>query len=206
MLKEDGMQDRITQTEIEQFRKGNFKDADPNVKRKWCHVMLHFLPCVCSGYHKWDIKMNTPISQVTHATDEALVTWFLKCYIADWDKMYAETLQIQDQENANKRRRKEGKHKSSEELGEYLDLHASIKLARNEKGKGWDDAVMLEARLQNERINNMALPDSIQNAPTAYQVPKKTYVMLFSDNDDDDLPSQDGNETDSTQAANITGV
>ena len=34
---------------------------------------------------------------------------------------------------------------------------------------------MIEARLQNERIHNIALPDSIQNAPTAYQVPKKTY-------------------------------
>ena len=92
--------------------------------------MLHFLPCVCSSYHKWDIKKNTPISQDTHVTDEALVTWFLKCYITDWEKTHEDRQQqVQGQGNANRQRRKEGKHKSKEELGVYMDLHASIKLA-----------------------------------------------------------------------------
>jgi hypothetical protein len=153
-------------------------------------VMLHFLPCVCSSYHKWDVKKNTPISEVTHATDEALVTWFLKCYIADWDKMYEENLQKQDTVQANKRRRKEGKHKSNEELGKYLDLHASIKQARNEQaGKDWDEALMGEARLQDERNHNIALPDSMPNAPLADRVAKKTYVMVLSDDEEDNLPS-----------------
>ena len=120
-------------------RRGQYKDADPNIQRKWCQVMLHFLPCVCPNYHKWDIKKSTPISQVSHATDKALVLWFLKCYIADWDKMYEETLRMQDIHEACKRRRKEGKHKSNVQLGEYLNLHASIKMARNERGKGWEE-------------------------------------------------------------------
>jgi hypothetical protein len=94
LFKEDGLQDTIN--EITQFWKGKYEDADPDVQRKWCHVMLHFLPCVCSSYHKWEIKKNTPISQVTHATDEALVTWFLLCYISDWDKLYEDRLQVQD--------------------------------------------------------------------------------------------------------------
>ena len=132
----EGLQDGITVDEITQFRKGNYKNADKDVQRKWCQVMLHFLPCVCSKYHKWDIKKYTPISQVTHATDEALVLWFLKCYIEDWDKMYEDQLKIQDTNQTNKRRRKEGKHKSMEELGEYLKLHAIIKLARNERANG----------------------------------------------------------------------
>ena len=128
-LDDDGLQDGITINEIEQFRRGQYKDADPNVQRKWCQVMLHFLPCVCPNYHKWDIMKSTPISQVLHATDEALVLWFLKCYIADWDKMYEETLRMQDVHEACKRRRKEGKHKSNAQRGEYLNLHASIKMA-----------------------------------------------------------------------------
>jgi hypothetical protein len=165
-------------------------------------VMLHFLPCVCSSYHKWEIKKSTWISQVTHATDEALVTWFLICYISDWDKLYEDTLQVQDTDQPNKRRRKEGKHKSNEELGKYMDLHASINQARREQMEtGWEEALMEEARLQVERNQNISLQDSMPNAPSAnQQLAKKTYVMMLSEDEDDEMPSMVGNAT------NCTGV
>ena len=205
-LGEDGLQDGISVDEIEDFRKGHFKDADPDVQRKWCHVMLYFLPCVCPNYHKWDIKMNTPISQVSHDTDEALVLWFLKFYVADWDRMYEDTLQVQDvHEQANKRRRKEGKHKSKAQLGEYLNMHAIIKQARNERGKGWDEAIMEEARIQDDNNHNRTLTDRMPNATLANQAAKKTYVMLFSD-DEDDSPGLGGNDTDSTPVKYRAGV
>ena len=121
-------------------------------------------------------------------TDEALVTWFLKCYIADWEKIHEDRQeQVHGQGNVNRQRRKEGKHKSKEELGVYLDLHASIKQARNEKGNGWDEAVMEEAKLQDDRIHNMVEPtDSMQNAPLANGTHKRTYVMMFSDDEEED--------------------
>jgi hypothetical protein len=177
--------------EIEEFRNGYYKDANPNVQRKWCQVMLHFLPCVSSGYHKWDIKKTTPVSQVTHATDEALVLWFLKCYIADWDKMYEDKQHMQYEEHGNKRSRKVGKHKSSEELGEYLNLHARVKLARSEKGSGWDEALMEQARIQEQNKHSITYPDNMQNAPSAYGEAKKSLIMIYSDNEED-LESQDG--------------
>ena len=195
--KEDGLQDGITKTEIAQFREGFYKDANPNIQRKWCHVMLHFLPCVCSNYNKWEIKINTPLSQVTSASDEALVLWFLKCYIDDWDKLYEDRRQEQDLVRTNKRRRKEGKHKSNEELGEFLDLHASIIQARQEKGKGWDEALMEMARLQDKSINNTTVQDRMQEAPSANQAAKRTYAMLLSD-EEDDSPSLVGNATNKT--------
>ena len=188
----EGLQDGITVDEITQFRKGNYKNADKDVQRKWCQVMLHFLPCVCSNYHKWDIKKNTPISQVTHATDEALVLWFLKCYIEDWDKMYEDQQKIQDTNQTNKRRRKEGKHKSREELGEYLKLHASIKMARNERANGWDEALMEEARIQENQNHSMAFPDRMPDGTSGNQAAKKTYVMPYSDSEDE-MESLDGN-------------
>ena len=52
---------------------------------------------------------------------------------------------------------------------------------------------MEEARFQHEHIHNIAFPDSMPNAPSANQATKKTYVMLYSDNEDD-LASLDGNE------------
>jgi hypothetical protein len=202
LFKEDGLQDRITINEISQFRKGKYEDADPDVQRKWCHVMLHFLPCVCSSYHKWEIKKNTPISQVTHATDEALVTWFLLCYISDWDKLYEDRLQVQETDQPNKRRRKEGKHKSNEELGKYLELHAGINQARKEQVQtGWEEALMEEARLQVDRNQNISLQDNMPNAPSAnQQMAKRTYVMIMSEDEDEEMPSMVGNAT------NCTGV
>jgi hypothetical protein len=87
-LDTEGLQDGITVNEITQFTKGTYENANKDVQRKLCQVMLHFISCVCSNYCKWEIKKNTPVSQVTHATDKELVLWFLKCYTEDWDKMY----------------------------------------------------------------------------------------------------------------------
>lgn len=206
ILKEDLDHDGMTVDDIAQFRKGDYSDANKDIQRYWCHVMLHFLPCVCSNYHKWDIKKNTPISVVTHATDEALVLWFLKCYIKDWDKMYEDQQQrVQDENPMNKRSRKVGKHKSVEEIGEYLKLHASIKFARNEKGNGWDEALMVEAIFQHEHVHNVTLPDSMPNAQLTNQVAKKTYVMPYSDNEDDET-SLDGSATNGDTSSDLNNV
>jgi hypothetical protein len=204
-MKTNRLQDGITLNEMEQFRKGHYKEADPYVQRKWCHVMLHFLPCACSSYHKWDIKKTTLISKVSHATYEVLVMWFLKCYLANWDKIYDDQQQVQEEQKANKHCRKDGKHKSNELLGEYMNLHASIKLARSEKGKVWEEALMEEARIQDEQIHNMSLADNMPNAPLANQGAKKTFVMLFSE-DKENLQSLGGNVTDNTPVKNKTKV
>lgn len=186
-LNDDGVQDGITLQEIAKFRQGDYKDAEPEVKRKWCHVMLHFLPCVCVGYQKADIKRSTSISEVSHATDEALVLWFLQCYVADWDEMYEKSMQNQEPEI--KRRRKEGKHKSTEKISAYIQLHARVKAARKGvEAKGWDDAVMDEALLQEDRQHNRVLADSMPNAALANVVAKETNVLEFTDDEEAELP------------------
>jgi hypothetical protein len=120
--------------------------------------------------------------------------------------MYEDTLQVQDvHEQAIKRRRKEWKHKSNAQLGKYLNMHAIIKLVRNERGKGWDEGLMDEARIQDENNHNRTLTDRMPNATLANQAAKKTYVMLFSDNEDN-LLGLGGNNTDSTPVKNRAGV
>jgi hypothetical protein len=79
-----------------------------------------------------------------------------------------------------------------EELGEYLKLHASIKLARSERVNGWDEALMEEARIQENQNHSMALPDSMPNGTSANQAAKMTYVMPYSDSEDA-MESLDGN-------------
>jgi hypothetical protein len=84
-------------------------------------------------------------------------------------------------------------------------MHASIKLARNKKGKGWEEALMEQARIQDENNRNRTLTDSMPNAALANQAAKETYVMLFGD-DEDDSPSLDGNDTNITPVKNKIAV
>jgi hypothetical protein len=106
--------------------------------------------------------------------------------------MYEDQKIIQEANHTNKRRRKEGKHKSMEELGEYLKLHASIKLARSEGANWWDEALMEEARIQENQNHSMALLNSMPNGTSANQAAKKTYIMLYSDSKDE-MESHDEN-------------
>jgi hypothetical protein len=123
---------------------------------------------------------------------------FLKFHVDNWDRMYEATLQVQDvHEQVNKQRRKEGKYKSNAQLGKYLNMGAIIKLARNKRGKGWDEALIEEARIQDENNHNRTLTDKMPNATLANQAAKKTYEVLFSDNEDN-LPGLSKNDTDST--------
>ena len=77
-------------------------------------------------------------------------------------------------------------------------MHASIIEARSEKGKGWDEALVEVARLQDDRVHSMTLQDRMQNAPSANNKAKRTYVMLFND-DEDDSPSLVYNTTNRTE-------
>ena len=177
----------ITPADIEKFRVGKFNNADEDVKKKWCHVMLHFLPCVCSTYSKWDIKKTRPVSKVSDVSDEALVLWFLQFYVSDWD------LKISEDREANphpeKRRKKEGKHKSQSELGEFLEMYERVKKARKETGNGWDEAIMEEAELQSSKSHQLrtVFTDGMPSAALASNpVVAKILVMPMADSDDDD--------------------
>jgi hypothetical protein len=52
-------------------------------------------------------------------------------------------------------------------------LHAKVELARNERGSGWDEALMEQARIEERNNHNITFPDSMPNAPSAYRAAKK---------------------------------
>jgi len=177
----------ITVADIAKFRVGSFNNADEDVKKKWCHVILHFLPCVCSTYSKWDIKKTKPVSEVSDVSDEALVLWFLQFYVSDW------VLQISEDREANpspqKRRKKEGKHKSKSELSEFLKIYERVASARKETGNGWDKALMEEAKLQNtshQQQKNGFTDGLPPSAALASNPVVAKIVMPMGDSDDDD--------------------
>jgi hypothetical protein len=57
---------------------------------------------------------------------------------------------------------------------------------------GGDKALMEEARIQENQHHSMSLPDSMPNGTSANQAAKKTYIMPYSDSEDE-MESHDEN-------------
>jgi hypothetical protein len=139
-----GVNGALTKEEIRKFRKGDYNGASDEIKEKWCFVMLNFMPLVSPKYTKKDVKKTIPISECTHASDEALVLWLLYCYIDEWDS------EIDDDNDGTTTRKctnKRGKHFSRTNLAEFLEILERITMSRNDPitGKGWDEPVKEEA-------------------------------------------------------------
>ena len=80
-------------------------------------------------------------------------------------------------------------------LGEYINLHERINQDRRDKIQGWDEALMEEARIQAEKTGKNTEKDEMQNAPEDRPSMKRTYVMLYSDNEDDMLSEEENEPT-----------
>jgi hypothetical protein len=142
----------ITLQDINMFRVGKYAEAAADTKRKWCHVMLHFLPGVCSKYGKSDIRQATAASAVSTPSDEALVMWFLRFNAQVWEteKNSDDTTQEDNEDGApaTKKRKRKGPHMSQMNLQVFLHMlnDTSAKRMEEDGGKGWDDALMSAAK------------------------------------------------------------
>ena len=155
--------------DIEKFRVGNYADADEDTKTKWCHVMLHFLPCVCSNYTKWDIKQKQEASVVSTPSDEALVLWILQCYVSAWEE------ELKKEPATGRKRKQKGPHMSHMHLQLFKDTLDRVIAARKDSltGLEWDLALMVEAtRQQSRQENGGGFTDAIR-APAATQGKQK---------------------------------
>jgi hypothetical protein len=150
----------ITLEDINKFRSGPYADATVDTKKKWCHVMLHFLPGVCSKYGKSDIRLAVAASLVSTTSDEALVMWLLRFNANDWEteneknNETPDTTQNDDNEAPLTRKRKrKGPHMSQMNLQEFLDMLNATTAKRGEGGSGWDDALMTAEQEERERAS-----------------------------------------------------
>ena len=153
----DGSSNSIGYADIGSFRVGRYEDADNNVQAKWCHVMLHFLPHICTAYLGWNFKKTKAVSSVATPSDEALLYWYLDCYVAGWekekeeaDRRAEEQLGAKDPADSRKKRKKEGQHYSRTKLGSFVKWLKVVDSARQDQdtGSGWDDALKAEATSQ----------------------------------------------------------
>ena len=147
----------ITYNDIARFRVGKYENADKDVQAKWCLIMLHFLPHICTAYVGWNFKKTQSVSQVATPSDEALLYWYLECYVAGWEKDQQEEDDRRDTEQhsdaqtgARKKRKKEGQHFSRTKLKDFMVWLALVDNTRKDPdtGSGWDDALKAEATRQ----------------------------------------------------------
>ena len=154
----------ISFEDINNFRAGPYANATVDTKVKWCHVMMHVLPSVCSRYAKPDIQVGMAASKATSTSDEALVMWLLRFNAREWEteNESAESADASQHDasavnppTTTRKRKRKGPHMSQTNLQEFLDMlnATTTKRGTNEGGTEWDDALMTAARDARESGN-----------------------------------------------------
>ena len=170
----------VTQEDINEFRKGRFKDATENIKAKWYMVMLDLLPGVCGKFTK-TVKSRELARTFTTVSDEALVYWHLILYGPEWEKKSQEHL------DGNKGgKKKEGNHYSRTEMDLFYDLYTSVmekREATTAECDGWDEAVKEEAIRQLKRGENryqLSKGEQVDAMQEPNENPKARYLIKYS--------------------------
>jgi len=171
--------------QIQEFRKGKFEDKSDHVKKAWLFCMMELMCYINTAWAKVGIKRRKKLSVETTPSDEALIGWFLICYVEEW------TREVQE-ENAHfraskkdgdmlpaklpKRHKRKTEHYSRSKLFRYVELEKNIRFLRG-CSSDWDDAITAEA----ERCYSRKAPqrtESIvreqQKAEEAFDLPGLT--------------------------------
>ena len=135
----------ITLEDITKFRVGPYANAIEDIKEKWCHVMLHLLPSVCSRYIKPDVRENLQVSAVATDSDEAFLLWLVRFNAKQWETENEK--EKEDGADQTKKRKRKGPHMSKVYLRVFLEILRETMATRKETdgGKGWEDALILAA-------------------------------------------------------------
>ena len=118
--------------------------------------------------------------------------WFLQYYAADWEAQHAADALAAENGTLpkKKRQKKEGKHKSTELLGEFLEIYERVQEARKDPvtGNGWDGPIMAEAEIQGASILKTAFEDHLPDGTVVAAKPEaKKFVMPMDAESDDDM-------------------
>ena len=160
---------------IAEFRKGNYEDKDDNVKEAWLFCMMELMCYVNTAWARVGIKRTKKLWMKTTPSDEALVCWYLTCYVDEWTK------EVED-ENEHYSGAKEAKlprrfkrrteHYSRTKLFRFVQLEREIKSLRG-ASRGWDDAITEEAdRLYGKKAPKSKSHRGREGATEAFDLPE----------------------------------
>jgi hypothetical protein len=142
---------KIDRDMIAKFRDGSFNDQPENVKQAFLFCMLTLLPTISREWKRKEVHVHHSLSTKISRSDESLLYWFLDLYGDKWIAEYKEEQNYQQQNNGNrlpKRQKGGGQHYSRVYLFKYNNMKAQLKdkWMNETTGKGWDQAVQLEAK------------------------------------------------------------
>jgi len=179
----------ISLEDLNKFRVGAYCAADDDTKEKWCTVMLHFLPCVCSKYGKSDVRVALRASEASTPADEALLMWYIRHHAKEWEAQNAidtDDLTEDDVDDATtatgKRKRTPGQHMTQEMLEVYLNMLTDTEKKRemSEGGEDWDDALKVAAQQEHNNSKGAkainVLDDALVGTGTAVVQPRRVIV------------------------------
>jgi hypothetical protein len=77
----------ITGLTLGRLRRGNFNDADEDIKELWIVICTRVIPNgVCKAYKRVNVRKSTSMHEIVSVSMEALVFWFLQVCYSDWVK------------------------------------------------------------------------------------------------------------------------
>lgn len=148
--------------QIMEFRKGDYEEKEEHVKKAWLFCMMELMNYVNTAWARVGVKRTKKLWERTTTSDEALVSWYLLCYVREWTKEVEE----EDAHNLNcpekklpKRVKRRTEHYSRSKLYHFFALEKEIHSLRG-TSRGWDDAITDEA----ERLYRKKVPASTTGA------------------------------------------
>ena len=152
------------------------------MKKAWLFCMMDLLNYVNTAWARVGIKRTKKLWAQTTTSDEALVSWYLICYVGEWTKEVEEEEAHYVQDTGTKlpkRVKRRTEHYSRSKLFRYIAMEKEIHSLRR-TSTGWDDAITDEA----ERLYREKVPTSKQGVSKEKKKPEEAF----------DLPSLKGSE------------
>ena len=147
---------------VARFRQGTYESATLEVKAKWLFCMTTLMSCINSEWSRGAVMVQHLLSERTTTPEEALLYWYLVCYVQNqWVPEIEEEGEFAARNSGSgqrfpKRQKKKSKHMSWSHLHVYIKKEKEVREARmgDITGKDWDLAVKMEMVLRADKAAN----------------------------------------------------
>ena len=172
---------------VAEFRKGNYRDQTDHVKKAWLFSMMELMSYVNTAWARVDIKRTKKLWSATTPSDEALVGWYLICYVDEWTKEVEDehthyTTEQGTRPELPRRFKRRVEHYSRTKLFKFVQLEKDVKSLRAGT-RDWDDAVAEEVeRLYSKKADKSTVRERRRAVEGAFDLPELRlgeYILDF---------------------------
>jgi len=121
---------------INQFRIGNYADADEEVQHAWIRFLGDILPTISKVWAQDVIQKSRAMKDVVNTATEAFALWVIKHEYEGWVHI-TETEETGGMVNAKKKYKRIGPHMSTQFLNNYSEIYGVV-AANRQVDTSWD--------------------------------------------------------------------